>query len=114
MSVHRQDTEGRSPQQDTEGGCGWGGGESSWSSDRSSEGEGVGSAMRAVNCGMDAESWCVIQNYIMIYQLKIIEYLSILHTRRKWIARSESWCVIEDCRIIYHFLCCIQKYALYD
>ena len=102
MSVHRPDTEGRAPQQDTEGGGGGVGGESSWSSDWSSESqgvgssEGVGSAMRAVNCAMAAaaQSWCVIQNYIMIYQLKIIE-LFINVTYKKKNCEQEYKCYLR-------------------
>ena len=103
MSVHRPDTEGRAPQQDTEGGVGgWGGGgESSWSSDwssesqgvGSSESEGVGSAMRAVNWAMAAaaQSWCVIQNYIMIYQLKIIElFINVTYKKTNGIRRGAN------------------------
>jgi hypothetical protein len=94
VSVHRQDTEGRAPQQDTEGGGGGWGGESSWSSDWSSKGEGVGSAMRAVDCAITAESWCVIQNYIMIYQLKFIE-LFVLVTYKKKNCKQEYTCYLR-------------------
>jgi hypothetical protein len=59
-----------------------------------SEDESVGSAMRTVNCAMAAESWCVIQNYIMIYQLNIIELFNHF-TYKKKTCKQEYNCYLR-------------------